>query len=1114
MASVDRLPSLVALTTRWIAFVCVATAATWFAAASARAQGIEVAPAVEASSSPAETLSLAVLPFRVNASRAATPLSRPFAELIGERLALLEGVRVLGLGEAGPLPSAEAIAALPDRALQRIGRQVGANAVISGSLTELAGRLSLDVRVTPTGEATRSRSIVFTASSQEELFLQLEEMAARVTASFSTDDVAPRIAAIRLLAPPAMEQGLRARLTSKVGEPFDPQKLRADRSALEADPAVGSVAVETNRAERGVELTYRIVLSTVLLASGTREPGDLVSELRIEGNRRIEGDAIRARVRTRAGEALVPGQLAADIREVFGLGFFRDVRVFQEASADGTGVVLTFDVVENPVIRQISLAGNEEVDSDDIREALTLTTGSTLDHPLLHENKLRIEALYRSEGFYLANVKFKIEPLSEGSVSILFEVAEKGKQKLRDIVFEGNDAYSDDELAADFNVKTWKFYSLATSWFDKTGTYSEPIFMRDLREVEKKYTDSGYLQVEIGEPEVKADEDGLHVVVRVTEGPRFNVGSIDVVGDETVDLDTLRSQLQLSEKATFNRSHLTQDVEGLERYYTDRGFYFAKVEPRTRLDEETKEVDVQFYVEKGPLYFVRHVEISGNTRTVDPVIRREMRIVEGQLYSARAIQVSRIRSRNLGFFEDVAFEPRQTEDPSLLDLEVTVTERPTGSFSFGAGFSSQDRLVLTASLSQANLFGRGIGVNLSADIGGRTNRFFLAVQDPYFLDSSFSFGTTIFLTDVRFQDFEQRQTGFDVSLGHALREDNTARVFARYGYSRREVRQDTSVNAAAVIFREILQGNESSSVLGASYSSDTRDDRFAPTRGNVAGLNVDYAGLGGFANYIRIEGRYSHYFGAPDWMPDRSTFVFATRMGWTIPFNTIDDFELRLNDVAGCAQPGDCVNIAPLNQIDTDVKLPLTERYFLGGVGTFQLRGFRARSVGPRRAILRRSGIDGEGDLLLPVGRQTATINNSLVGVCPDRNATSGNTNLQGNRNGRCNDLTDRKISDFEDLNETDVIGGNKFITSSFEYRFPISDEVGLQGVFFADMGNAFDETENNLFNVNEWRYGVGGGVLWFSPFGPLQVVLGFPLDPLSIEDSPVFEFSVGGAGL
>jgi len=1089
----------------------IALVAALIAAASAHAQGVE-AQTGEAEPN-AREIAFAVLPFRVHALRNAQPLPRPFAELLGERLATLDGVDVVGLGRAPALPPEDRIADLPDAELRGIGRSVEADAVVTGSLTQLAGRLSLDVRVTPTSGASRARSLVFTAASGEELLSQLDEIASRVAATFGSGEASPRIAAIQLLAPPEIEQALRALLRSKVGEPFDPLRLGEDRAALEADPRVGSVGVETRRSDRGVELTYRVVPAELLLGGSQRASGDVVAEVRVEGNRRIEADAIRARVRTRPGDPLRAPQLAADIRDVFALGFFRDVRAYTEPGDEG--VVLTFEVVENPVVRQISLAGNEEVESDDIREALTLTTGSTLDHPLLHENEARIQALYRAQGFYLAKVETEIGEVTDGAVGILFRVTEGEKQKLRAIEFEGNEAFDDDALSEDFNVKTWKFYSLATSWFDKTGTYSEPIFLRDLRTVEKIYTDAGYLQVEVGDPEVVADEDGLRVKVSVYEGPQFSVGALDVVGDETVDLEALRKQLKLSERAVFNRSFLTADVEALERYYTDRGFYFAKVEPLTRLDAEQRSVDVQFHVEKGPLYFIRHIDVAGNTRTVDPVVRKEMRIVEGQLYSARAIQISQIRARNLGFFEDVAFEPRTTDDPAQLDLAVTVAERPTGSFSFGAGFSSQDRLVLTASLSQANLFGLGLGVNLSADVGGRTNRFFFSFQDPYFLDSEFSFGTTVFLTDVRFQDFEQRQLGFDLSLGHPLSEDNTSRLFLRYGYSQRRVRQNTGVNAAAVIFREILQRNESSSTVGASYRADTRDDRFSPVSGSVSGLTLDYSGLGGFTNFLRLEGRYAHYFGAPDWLPYRSTFVFATRAGWAIPFNTIDDFDFDVNEVAGCQQAGDCVNVNPLSLIDTDVELPLTERYFLGGVGAFQLRGFRARSVGPRRAILRRSGAAGEGDLFLPVGREIAFVNGQPRGICNDQRDPNTGFNLnQGNRNGVCNDLTDRKISDFEDLNETDVIGGNKFIASSFEYRFPISEEVGLQGVFFFDTGNAYDEKDYNLFDVTDWRYGAGGGVLWFSPFGPLQLVLGFPLDPLAIEDSPVFEFSVGGAGL
>jgi outer membrane protein insertion porin family len=198
-----------------------------------------------------------------------------------------------------------------------------------------------------------------------------------------------------------------------------------------------------------------------------------------------------------------------------------------------------------------------------------------------------------------------------------------------------------------------------------------------------------------------------------------------------------------------------------------------------------------------------------------------------------------------------------------------------------------------------------------------------------------------------------------------------------------------------------------------------------------------------------------------------------------------------------------------LSDIDTDLTLPLTERYFLGGLGTYQLRGFKARSVGPRRSVLFRTS-GGDGGLFTPLGR------NQLTGVCSDVNfqGTSGPVNLfQGNGNGKCNNLDDRQIDDFDDLDETDVIGGSSFISLSGEYRFPIAESLGLVGILFFDMGNAFTE-DDFLFDVTEWRFGTGVGVLWFSPFGPLEAFVGFPLDKLSVEDSITFEFSVGGSAL
>jgi outer membrane protein insertion porin family len=1054
---------------------------------------------------------IAVLRFRIHSARPLGYLTESLSQLLAARLDASEELVAVPAEEIEDVQVGRPGTELSDSELRRIAERLDAVAVVSGSLTELAGRVSLDARVTP-AVGGRSHTIVMTTANEEELLGRLDELAGRVTSTLS--GVAPSlITRLEVLGAGDLEPELANQVQLLPGDLYDPEAAQAARGRVLAHSEVASVTLNTELTTEGVVLRFNVVRTQRIFGdTGAETEGELVAEVRVRGNRRIEADAILARVRTKPGAAVRPSQIASDVQEVFDLGFFSNVQVYSDVGL--AGIILTFEVEENPVIRQISIAGNEDIEGDKIRDALTLTTGSTLDYPLLHENTARIEALYRAEGYYLADVSFEIEPLREGSIAVNFDVDEKEKLHLEEIIFEGNQAFRADELTEDFETSTWvPVWSTLTSWFTKAGTYSEPIFIRDIQSIEKKYGDDGYLQVELGEPQVDPREDGLYVRVKVKEGPQFKVGSLAVTGDATIDLDALRKKLRLEEGAIFNRSYLTVDVEGLESFYTDRGFYFARVTPGTRLDQENLTVDVDFQVKKGPLYFIRQIEIAGNTRTIDPVIRREMRMVEGQLYSARAIQLSNTRVRRLGFFEDVAFEPKPTEDPAQLDLEVGVVERPTGAFSFGAGFSSQDKFVLSASLNNTNAFGRGYGVNLTAEYGGRTSRFFLSATDPYFLGSTFSLGITGFVTTVRFEDFEQDQTGIDLTLGHSLREDNTARGFVHYSYSERRIKQQSNVNTSAPLFREVLQKNESSSLMGLSFRSDTRDDRFAPTSGTNYGGTLEYAGLGGFANFLRAEGRFAFYQEAPDWLFDRSAFVWANKIGYALPFNSITDYDLDLPDVTPCDDQSRCVNVAELDDIDTDVELPLTDRYFLGGIGSFQLRGYKSRSVGPRRPILRRGpGIFGDGPLFFPVGSELTTDGQGrLVAVCRDENPADNNgVNNQGNQNGKCNSLGDKDNDDFDDLDETDVIGGNSFITSSVEYRFPISQDAGLMGILFFDMGNAFYEKQN-LFDVTEWRYGYGGGVLWFSPFGPLQVVLGFPIDPLKVENSPVFEFSVGG---
>jgi len=1053
---------------------------------------------------------VAVLPFRVHSAKPLDYLENSLADLLATRLEASGKIDVL---EA--LTVRESLVAYAgertETAVRRLAAELGADFVVVGSLTELAGHYSLDVRVTPVASNVATSTMVFTADDDGELLDRINELADRVLELVGTASARARVLEVHFETLPELVDAARNTVRVRPGDPYQSAVVREDLARLRAMEGVASATVDTERRREGVTLTFRVVATEQIMPTAEVPPShDRIAEVIVRGNRRIEANAIRARITSQPGDPFNAARVAEDVREIYSLGFFRNVRVISEESIEGR--VLIFEVEENPVVRQVSITGNEHLDSEKIRDSLTLTTGSTLDYPLLYENRERVEALYRAEGYYLAKVRYEIEELPNEAVAIHFEVDENEKLRLQSIDFEGNEHFSDAELASDLHTKRWRWWSPVTHFLDRSGTYSEPVFIQDLQSVQEKYLNAGFLNVEVGEPEVKALEDGLVVQVGIVEGDQFSIGKVDVAGDETVDLEALREQLKLKEGETFNRSYLTDDVEELEQYYTNRGFYFASVNPRTMINGEELLVDITFEVEKGPLYFIREIDIAGNTVTVDPVVRREMTLVEGQLYSARAIQLSEDRIRGLGFFEEVNFEPQQTDYPDQLDLGVKVVERPTGSLSFGFGYSSQDSFVVSGALSQRNLFGRGYAGAISVDVGQENNRFFISFVDPYFLGSSFSLGTTIYNSSIVYEDFRQDAFGFEFRLAHFLDEAHRTRGSLSYSFASRKVEQDTGVNAASLIFRELLQGDETASILGVSYRKDTRDDIVAPTSGRIVGASVDLAGLGGFSKFARFEGRWIGFFRPPGWFPrwfpfrDKSTFILSARLGYVVPFNDISDYDIPLV----FNQPDSSSEVQGLQQIDTDLKLPLTERYFLGGIGTFQLRGFKARSVGPRRAILKRTGFAGMGNAFTPVGRSLAiTGDGNLNSVCTDGEGSL--IDEQGNGNGKCNSLFDQDIDDFDDLEETDVIGGSKFFSTGIEYRFPISESLGLMGIVFLDMGNAFAENES-IFDLGKWRYGTGFGAQWFSPFGPLQAFVGFPIDKLEVEDSPVFEFSVGGA--
>ncbi len=1119
---------------------------------------------------------VAVLPFEVHSEKPLDYLEGSLAELLATRLEASGEVEVV---EA--LTVRETLVAWPgersEDALRRLAKQLDADWVVVGSLTELAGQYSLDVRVTPVESRVTTSTLVYSANGDDELLDRVNELARRVLGIVSGTTRAARVARVEVLGAPD-EAAVRAALATREGEAFSEEKTRSDLERVERLPGVAAARVETDTSPEGLVVTYQVIGEARLLpdAESATPPGaGRVAALRVRGNKRIESAAILARVTHKVGEPFSPPRLAADVRGVYALGFFRDVKVYEETGPEG--VSLTFEVEENPVVRQVTLSGNDNVDGDKIKDILTLTTGSTLDYPLLFENRQRIEGLYRAEGYYLAKVSSQVETLTGDAVGVNFEVNEGKKLRLRRIEFDGNESKSDEQLGEGLKTKTWRWYSFLTSWLDKTGTYSEPVFLQDLETVANRYLDDGYIRADVGAPEVIPEEDGLVVKVPVREGDQYRLGRSALSGDESADFETLQEDLELTEGDVFSRSKLNTDLQTLESHYTDRGFFMAQVRPLTAVDEDAKRVDVDYSVQKGSLYFLREIDVTGNQTTVDPVVRREVRLVEGQLYSARALDLSKRRIQGLGYFEEVNFEPRQTDFENQLDLDVKVVEKPTGSLSFGAGVSSRDGFVVSGAVADSNLLGRGLAASIGGDLGGESERFFINFAWPYFLDSNWGLSTQLSTWQLEFDDFELEQSGAEVAFSHPLDESGRTRGFVRYGFSERSLLNDlftsgefvsdgdgdgqtqgSNSTAASMIYRDIVSGANLSvpspldpnagclnpldnpkdpmlprvaclkgggdaqitSLIGLGFRRDTRNDRVAATAGHVIESSVEFAGLGGFSKFLRFEGRAGFFFSYPDWFPewipfrDSSAWLLGLRAGYALPFNDIGDWDLEgfdgnLDEFNRSVATGGSAEMLPLTMIDDDLELPLSERYFIGGLGSFQLRGFKARSVGPRRAVLQAPipSTDSSGNtgvLYTPVDVVWGT--DECAGPSPFE------AGFEGNQNGRCNSLDDRDIDDFDDLDETDVIGGNKFATVTIEYRFPIAESFGLMGILFFDTGNAFDETQS-ILDLSEWRQGAGAGVLWFSPFGPLQVFLGVPLDKLDVEDSTAFEFSVGGHG-
>jgi outer membrane protein insertion porin family len=644
-------------------------------------------------------------------------------------------------------------------------------------------------------------------------------------------------------------------------------------------------------------------------------PSLRVTKLQFRGNRKVEDDAIKINLKTAPGVTLTQDTVREDVRTIWKMGYFEDVQV--EVSEGKAGTVVTFVLKEKPAINKIYVAGNDEVALSKINEVLDIKKDQILDLAKLKKNVEKIKDLYVEKGFYMAEVNYEVKRDSAATVDVWFRVHENAKVEVRRVNFVGNRAISDAELREVISTREGSLLSILTS----AGTYREDVFQRDLLLLQAHYWDHGYVQVKVANPlvELSPDKQSMYITISIDEGPQYRLGKVDVSGDLLAPKEVFLAKVSVKTGEIFNRSKLSDDLQKLTDYYKDRGYAYVNATPTTPVNEKTRTVDVMFEIQKGPLVSFDRINIRGNSKTRDKVIRRELRIIEGDTFNQTLIDVSKRRVTALGYFEKVDVSTKRGSGDDKMDVNFEVAERPTGTFQIGAGFSSVENFIAQAQISQNNLLGRGTLLTLQAQLSSLRQLFLLQYQDLYFLDTNWTFGFNLFRQDQFLYTFIRSSKGASLTWGYLLAED--LRLLLTYKLEQVGIGSNSfgalfgspAIAAPSAIsgIANLFRSGWTSSLRG-TLSYDSRNDRMFPSRGWYNTLAAEIAD--------------------PDVTFSQNTFTryeAATRSFYPI----WGPFVLRLK------VEGDLVASRDPRGV------PIFERYFTGGI--YSIRGFAPLSLGP-----------------------------------------------------------------------------------------------------------------------------------------------------------------------
>jgi len=642
-----------------------------------------------------------------------------------------------------------------------------------------------------------------------------------------------------------------------------------------------------------------------------------IKAIEVKGNTKTDSGAILRKISSKAGDRFDPGRIRQDLKNVFKMGSFDDVRV--DVTTTEEGKIVTFLVDEKAVISQVVISGNKEMEEKEIKDVLTVSPNTILNTEEVQRSVENIRKLYKEKGLYETRVTARLEYPKPEKVNVRFEIKEGFKVYVKEILFEGNSFFSDKDLRKVISTSEKGWFS----WITDSGKLKRDILEQDRARIGAYYHNHGFIEAKVGDPVVTRKGEAITVTFPIVEGDRYRVGSVDITGELIADKNDLFQKLKLPTEKFFSRQVLRDDVTRLTDAYAEKGYAYAEIRPRMNKNPEFKRMDVTFEIKKDLLVHVNRIIIKGNTRTRDKVIRREMLLKEGGIFNAIALRKSNERLTRLDYFEEVNINPEPTDRPELVDIVVQVKEKPTGSFSIGAGYSSVDHLSFMGEISQSNFLGKGQRMSLQASLSSAATRYNLSFTEPHLDDSKLLFGFDLYNWEREYDDYTKHSTGGAVRFGYPVWEKWQA--LWGYGYD------DTSLSDIKPTASQTIKDSadiNTTSYVKVGLARDTRNRHYDTSKGSVHNITVKHAGgiLGGDSSFTKWEASTSWFF---PWTEVYGLKEFSGE--W------LNDTTIHLKGVIGYAMENE------------DGKLPVYEKFYLGGINT--VRGFDPGKISPKDPV-------------------------------------------------------------------------------------------------------------------------------------------------------------------